>query len=126
MTRGWGVFPVCPTQGIATFTVLRSAEHSLHLFHPWSGRDPDEVDHAYCDGATFKNDRFQLGKTSTARAAIAALMAADGLSGRRVIYAVPRHNLGLEQVVAFQALGLRAMLWKGRGAPDPPTRTRTG
>ncbi len=60
-----------------------------------------------------------LGKTSTARAAIATLLSAGGLQGRKVIYAVPRHDLGREQVVAFQALGLRAMLWKGRGAPDP-------
>lgn len=60
-----------------------------------------------------------LGKTSTARAAIANLLSAGGLQGRKVIYAVPRHDLGREQVVAFQALGLRAMLWKGRGAPDP-------
>ncbi|MFT4962296.1 MAG: putative DNA primase/helicase [Paracoccaceae bacterium] len=60
-----------------------------------------------------------LGKTSTARAAIANLLATDALTGRKVIYAVPRHDLGQEQVVAFQAMGLRAMLWKGRGAPDP-------
>ncbi|MFQ5439345.1 MAG: toprim domain-containing protein, partial [Paracoccaceae bacterium] len=60
-----------------------------------------------------------LGKTSAARAAIAALIKADGLNGRKVIYAVPRHNLGKEQVAAFQALGLSAMLWKGRNAPDP-------
>ncbi|MDN2579003.1 toprim domain-containing protein [Aquibium sp. ELW1220] len=60
-----------------------------------------------------------LGKTSSARAAIAALIASGGLGGRKVVYAVPRHDLGAEQVAAFQALGLRAMLWKGRTARDP-------
>ena len=60
-----------------------------------------------------------LGKTSQARAAITALIAAGGLGGRKVVFAVPRHDLGEEQVAAFQALGLRAMLWKGRTAPDP-------
>ncbi len=60
-----------------------------------------------------------LGKTSRARAAIADLIASKGLGGRKVVYAVPRHDLGAEQVTAFEALGLRAMLWKGRTAPDP-------
>jgi putative DNA primase/helicase len=60
-----------------------------------------------------------LGKTSSARAAIAELIAAGGLGPRKVVYAVPRHDLGAEQVAAFEALGLRAMLWKGRTAPDP-------
>jgi len=60
-----------------------------------------------------------LGKTSRARAAIADLIASGGLGTRKVVYAVPRHDLGAEQVVAFTALGLRAMLWKGRTAPDP-------
>ena len=60
-----------------------------------------------------------LGKTSRARAAIADLIAAGGHLGRKVVYAVPRHDLGAEQVAAFKALGLRAMLWKGRTAPDP-------
>jgi putative DNA primase/helicase len=36
-----------------------------------------------------------------------------------VVYAVPRHDLRAEQVTAFATLGLRAMLWKGRTAPDP-------
>ena len=36
-----------------------------------------------------------------------------------MVYAVPRHDLGAEQVAALKALGLRAMLWKGRTAPDP-------
>ena len=36
-----------------------------------------------------------------------------------MVYAVPRHDLGAEQVAALKALGLRAMLWKGRAAPDP-------
>jgi putative DNA primase/helicase len=60
-----------------------------------------------------------LGKTSSARAAIAKLIAAGGIGKRKVVYAVPRHDLGAEQVAAFEALGLRAMLWKGRTAPDP-------
>jgi len=60
-----------------------------------------------------------LGKTSRARAAIAELIATGGLGRRKVVYAVPRHDLGAEQVAAFEALGLRAMLWKGRTAPDP-------
>ncbi len=60
-----------------------------------------------------------LGKTSSARTAIADLIASGGLGSRKVVYAVPRHDLGAEQVAAFTALGLRAMLWKGRTAPDP-------
>ena len=60
-----------------------------------------------------------LGKTSSARAAIAELIATGGLGKRKVVYAVPRHDLGAEQVTAFEALGLSAMLWKGRTAPDP-------
>ncbi len=60
-----------------------------------------------------------LGKTSRARTAIAGLLASGGLVGRKVVYAVPRHDLGVEQVAAFAGLGLRAMLWKGRTAPDP-------
>jgi putative DNA primase/helicase len=60
-----------------------------------------------------------LGKTSHARTAIAELIASRGLGSRKVVYAVPRHDLGVEQVTAFRALGLRAMLWKGRTAPDP-------
>jgi putative DNA primase/helicase len=43
----------------------------------------------------------------------------DGLGARKLVYAVPRHDLGADQVAAFEALGLRAMLWKGRSAPDP-------
>jgi len=60
-----------------------------------------------------------LGKTSSARAAIAELIGSGGLGQRKVVYAVPRHDLGAEQVTAFGALGLSAMLWKGRTAPDP-------
>lgn len=60
-----------------------------------------------------------LGKTSSARSAIADLIAAGGLGTRKVVYAVPRHDLGAEQVAAFETLGLSAMLWKGRTAPDP-------
>ncbi|MCC6008873.1 MAG: toprim domain-containing protein [Rhodobacteraceae bacterium] len=60
-----------------------------------------------------------LGKTSRARVAIADLIASGALGKRKVVYAVPRHDLGTEQVAALKALGLRAMLWKGRTAPDP-------
>ncbi len=59
-----------------------------------------------------------LGKTSRARTAIAELIASGALGGRKVVYAVPRHDLGAEQVAAVEAIGLRAMLWKGRTAPD--------
>lgn len=60
-----------------------------------------------------------LGKTRAAREAIAMLVANGGLQGRKIVYAVPRHDLGAEQVAAFAALGVNAMLWKGRTAPDP-------
>jgi putative DNA primase/helicase len=60
-----------------------------------------------------------LGKTSRARVAIADLIASGALGKRKVVYAVPRHDLGTEQVAALKALGMRAMLWKGRTAPDP-------
>jgi putative DNA primase/helicase len=60
-----------------------------------------------------------LGKTSSARTAIEEMIAAGGLGKRKVVYAVPRHDLGAEQVADFEALGLSAMLWKGRTAPDP-------
>jgi len=60
-----------------------------------------------------------LGKTSSARAAIAGLIGSGGLGTRKVVYAVPRHDLGAEQVTELKALGLSAMLWKGRTAPDP-------
>ena len=46
-----------------------------------------------------------LGKTSSARAAIADLIASGGLGTRKVVYAVPRHDLGAEQIPAFTALG---------------------
>ena len=60
-----------------------------------------------------------LGKTSNTRKAIVDLLAWGGLGGRKVIFSVPRHDLGAEQVKAFGELGVLAMLWKGRGAPDP-------
>lgn len=60
-----------------------------------------------------------LGKTSSTRQAVADLLGWGVLGSRKVIFAVPRHDLGAEQVAAFDALGIRAMLWKGRGAPDP-------
>lgn len=60
-----------------------------------------------------------LGKSSAAREAIAGLLASGALAGRKVVLAVPRHDLGVEQVSAFRALGIRTMLWKGRTAADP-------
>jgi putative DNA primase/helicase len=60
-----------------------------------------------------------LGKSRAAREAIVTLLGSGALAGRKVIYAVPRHDLGAEQVTAFAALGVSAMLWKGRTAPDP-------
>ena len=61
----------------------------------------------------------RLGKSRAAREAIARLLGSGTLGGRKVVYAVPRHDLGAEQVEAFAALGVSAMLWKGRTAPDP-------
>ncbi len=60
-----------------------------------------------------------LGKTSVTRKAIADLIASGALGGRKVVFAVPRHDLGAEQVAAFREMGVSAMLWKGRTAPDP-------
>lgn len=60
-----------------------------------------------------------LGKSRAAREAIVTLLGSGALAGRKVVYAVPRHDLGVEQVKAFAALGVSAMLWKGRTAPDP-------
>lgn len=60
-----------------------------------------------------------LGKTSATREAIAKLIASGALGGRKVVFAVPRHDLGAEQVAAFREMGVSAMLWKGRTAPDP-------
>jgi len=60
-----------------------------------------------------------LGKTSATREAIAELIASGALGGRKVVFAVPRHDLGAEQVAAFREMGVSAMLWKGRTAPDP-------
>jgi putative DNA primase/helicase len=60
-----------------------------------------------------------LGKTSATREAITRLIASRALGGRKVVFAVPRHDLGAEQVAAFREMGVSAMLWKGRTAPDP-------
>ena len=59
-----------------------------------------------------------LSKSRRARA-IVSLLGSGALAGRKVVYAVPRHDLGAEQVKAFAALGVSATLWKGRTAPDP-------
>jgi len=47
------------------------------------------------------------------------LIGSGALGQRKVVYALPRHDLGAEQVAELKALGLSAMLWKGRTAPDP-------
>jgi putative DNA primase/helicase len=60
-----------------------------------------------------------LGKTSQVREQIIAALAAKKLGGDKVVFAVPRHDLGEEQVAAFTAAGIAAVLWKGRTAPDP-------
>jgi putative DNA primase/helicase len=60
-----------------------------------------------------------LGKSTVARQGIAAVIASGRLGGRKVIYAVPRHDLGQEQADAFRDLGINSMMWKGRHAPDP-------
>jgi len=60
-----------------------------------------------------------LGKTSQVREQIIAALADKRLGGGKVVFAVPRHDLGQEQVVAFAAAGIAAVLWKGRTAPDP-------
>lgn len=60
-----------------------------------------------------------LGKTSATRQAIADLLRSGALGNRKVVFAVPRHDLGAEQVAAFRQLGISAMLWKGRTAEDP-------
>jgi putative DNA primase/helicase len=60
-----------------------------------------------------------LGKTSATREATAGLIASRALGGRKVVFAVPRHDLGAEQVTVFREMGVSAMLWKGRTAPDP-------
>ncbi|CAA7621914.1 conserved hypothetical protein [Magnetospirillum sp. SS-4] len=60
-----------------------------------------------------------LGKTSVARRAITSVLV-DGLpGGGKIVIALPRHDLGCEQVAAFAALGVAAMVWRGRTAPDP-------
>ncbi|MFA7587286.1 MAG: toprim domain-containing protein, partial [Novosphingobium sp.] len=60
-----------------------------------------------------------LGKTSQVREQIIAALAAGRLGGGKVVFAVPRHDLGEEQVEAFAVAGIEAVLWKGRTAPDP-------
>ncbi len=60
-----------------------------------------------------------LGKTSQVRDQIIAALAAKRLGGGKVVFAVPRHDLGEEQVDAFSRAGVAAVLWKGRTAPDP-------
>jgi len=60
-----------------------------------------------------------LGKSTAARRGIAQLLTTTACCAHRVIYSVPRHDLAEEQCQAFLALGIEAMVWKGRNAPDP-------
>ncbi|MBC2663832.1 bifunctional DNA primase/polymerase [Novosphingobium flavum] len=60
-----------------------------------------------------------LGKTSQVRDQVIATLRSGCLGKGRVVFAVPRHDLGEEQVEAFKAAGINALLWKGRSAPDP-------
>ena len=106
--------------------------------HWWEGVDeavasPDDTtedDAAHPPGLDFNDVKMPppllglpvdvgLGKTSAARRAIADLIDSGALGRRKVVFAVPRHDLGAEQVAAFHELGVSAMLWKGRTAPDP-------
>ncbi len=60
-----------------------------------------------------------LGKTTTAQRAIAELIGSGALGRRKVVVGVPRLDLADEQCRAFQALGIEAMVWRGRNATDP-------
>ena len=60
-----------------------------------------------------------LGKSAAARRGIADLLHSKELGARKVIYAVPRHDLAEEQREAFQLMAIPAMVWKGRTAADP-------
>lgn len=60
-----------------------------------------------------------LGKSTAARAMIADLIKSGALGGQTVVYAVPTHRLGEEQISAFSALGIRAAAWRGRDSDDP-------
>lgn len=60
-----------------------------------------------------------LGKTSQVRDQVIADIKSDRIRSGKVVFAVPRHDLGEEQVEAFKAAGINAVLWKGRSAPDP-------
>ncbi|MGE0418964.1 MAG: hypothetical protein AB7O80_19350, partial [Acetobacteraceae bacterium] len=60
-----------------------------------------------------------LGKSSAARRGIARLLQSTVLASRKIIYSVPRHDLAQEQCDAFLHLGVDAMVWKGRSAPNP-------
>lgn len=54
-----------------------------------------------------------IGKSRAAREAIAAALRGGTLQPP-VVYSVPTHALGREQVDAFAALGITAVLWRGR------------
>ncbi len=60
-----------------------------------------------------------LGKTTAAQRAIAEMILSGALGRRKVVVGVPRLDLADEQCHAFKALGLDAMVWRGRNAADP-------
>ncbi len=60
-----------------------------------------------------------LGKTTAAQRAIAEVILSGALGRRKVVVGVPRLDLADEQCRAFKALGLDAMVWRGRNASDP-------
>jgi putative DNA primase/helicase len=60
-----------------------------------------------------------IGKTTAMQRSVAGLLRSEALGGRKIVIGVPRHDLAEEQRDAFHALGVDAMVWKGRTAPDP-------
>jgi putative DNA primase/helicase len=60
-----------------------------------------------------------LGKTTAMQRGLVGLLRSGALRGKRVVIGVPRHDLADEQRGTFVRLGVTAMVWKGRNAPDP-------
>jgi putative DNA primase/helicase len=58
-----------------------------------------------------------IGKTAAAREMVADLL--TEFPSRRVVFSVPLHDLANEQAAVFDRLGIDAMVWRGRTAPDP-------
>lgn len=65
-----------------------------------------------------------IGKSRAAREAIAAGLR-DGSLTPPVVYSVPTHVLGREQVAAFEALGVTAALWRGRRGQEDGASVET-